>query len=159
MFENVGSRSYAVVAGGSLDDLFPVQSFENGLYHVRVYGPNGFFREYKGRADEPDIEIDCEYQRSKRSMKQLTGNITIKIKNLNASAAGTIEIKDNAYKNKTIQKVLSISTITLNHEKSFGWYDFTIRISISKHFERRYAGRVETGKEGYTDRLMANSVV
>jgi phospholipase C len=163
-FENVGSRSYAVVPGGSLSDSFPVQSFENGLYHVKVYGPNGFFREYKGRADERGPEVDCEYEREKSVTKQLTGNIEIKIKGIDAAHAGTLEIKDNAYKNKTIQEVLpatgsaEASTVVLNLGKSHGWYDFTITVSGAKNFEQRYAGRVETGKPGYTDPLMGNSM-
>jgi phospholipase C len=139
--------------------LFPVQSFENSLYHVRVDGPDGFFREYKDNTDQPGIEIDCEYERSKRSVKQSTRNPALKINNSDPAQDSNIEIKDNAYNNKTIQKALSASTIILNLEKSFGWYDFTISLSSSVNFERRYAGRVETRKPGHTDPLMGNSLV
>ena len=160
-FENVGSRSYAVVAGGSLVDTFPVQSFENGIYHIRVYGPNGFFRECKGKSDEPGLRVDCEYERSKRSSKSLTGNLAIKITNLEPAHSNTIEITDNAYKNKTIQKVITAESpvLILDLGKSFGWYDFTIRIAGSDVFEMRYAGRVETGEGSYTDPQMGNAVV
>ncbi|MEO5997775.1 MAG: hypothetical protein ABIN89_13620 [Chitinophagaceae bacterium] len=46
----------------------------------------------------------------------------------------------------------------MNLGKSFGWYDFTIRIPGSANFERLYPGRVETGKDNYTDPLMGNAV-
>lgn len=165
VFENIGSRSYAVIAGSSLADSFPIQAFENGIYHLRIYGPNGFFREYKGKAEAPEVDVVCEYERSIRSVKKLTGNLALKMTNLDPNRSCTIEIIDNAYKNKPIQKVLAATgkveepTIIWKLEKSFGWYDITIRIAGNNNFERRYAGRVETGKAGYTDPLIGKAVI
>lgn len=157
-FENTGSRSYAVVAGGDLSDTWPVQSFENGIYHVRVYGPNGFFRECAGKASDPEIAIDCDYERSRRSIKKLTGNLSLNIISLNPGRSHTIEIHDNAYKNKPIKKLITNeSAIVLNLGKSFGWYDFTVRVQGYDDFERRYAGHVETGEAGYTDPFMGQA--
>ncbi|RZL89201.1 MAG: DUF756 domain-containing protein, partial [Variovorax sp.] len=39
-----------------------------------------------------------------------------------------------------------------NLKKSGDWYDFTV---TSENFERRFAGRVETGKPGVSDPAMA----
>lgn len=157
-FENAGSRSYAVVAGGDLSDAWPVQSFENGIYHVRIYGPNGFFRECSGKANDPEIAIVCDYERPGKLIKKLTGNVTLNITNLKPGQSYTVEIKDNAYKNKTIKKVITNeSAIVLNLDKSFGWYDFTVRVQGYDDFERRYAGHVETGKASYTDPFMGQA--
>lgn len=157
-FENTGSRSYAVVAGGELSDEWPVQSFENGMYYVRVYGPNGFFRECTGKAGDPGIAIDCDYERSGKLIKKLTGNLTLSIASLNPGHSYTVEIKDNAYKNKPITKVITNgSAIVLNLGKSFGWYDFTVRVQGYDDFERRYAGHVETGNASYTDPFMGQA--
>ena len=160
-FENTGSRSYAVVAGGDLSDAWPVQSFENGIYHVRIYGPNGFFREYSGKANDPEIAIVCDYERPGKLIKKLTGNVTLNITNLKPGQSYTIEIKDNAYKNKPIKKVITKdeSAIVLNLGKSFGWYDFTVRVEGYNDFERRYAGHVETGKASYTDPFMGRAII
>ena len=163
-FENPGSRSYAVVAGGDLSDSFPVQSFENSVYHVKVYGPNGFFRECAGKANDPDLTINCDYERPGKLIKKLTGNLSLNIMNLNPGESYTIEIKDNAYKNKPIKRVVASSgkkngnaSIILNLGKSFGWYDFTIHVQGYDHFERRYAGHVETGKTSFTDPFMGQA--
>jgi phospholipase C len=157
-FKNTGSRSYAVVAGGNLSDAWPVQSFENGIYHVQVYGPNGFFRECAGKANDPGIAIVCDYERPGKSIKKLTGNLTLNITSLNPGQSYTIEIRDNAYKNKPIKKVITNeSAIVLNPGKSFGWYDFTVRVQGYDDFERRYAGHVETGKASYTDPFMGQA--
>lgn len=161
-FENVGSRSYAVTAGNSLTESFPVSSFENGKYHLRIYGPNGFFREISGSSQDPDLDIVCEYERARKLVKQLSGNISLKIISRHPDKSFEIEIRDNAYKNKPVKKVLSKNeltnddgyTIILNLKKSFGWYDFSVFVKGYDNFERRYAGHVETGKASYTDPLM-----
>ena len=40
------TRSYAVAAGARLHDSWQLDGFENGVYHLRVCGPNGFLREF-----------------------------------------------------------------------------------------------------------------
>ncbi|MEO8414301.1 MAG: phospholipase domain-containing protein [Ginsengibacter sp.] len=153
------SRCCAVAAAGSLEESWPIESFENYIYHVRVYGPNGFFRELSVNAGDLDVAIACEYERPGNMLKKLTGNIDLKITKMDAAKSFTVEIRDNAYKNKSTTKVLAVNTadngnghtIILNLNKSFGWYDFSALIKCHDSFERRYAGHVETGKESFTD--------
>ena len=45
---------------------------EKGVYHLRVGGPNGFLREFAGSAEDPRVEIQCEYARDKGV---LTGDV------------------------------------------------------------------------------------
>jgi phospholipase C len=42
--------------------------------------------------------------------------------------------------------------------KTYGWYDFTVKVKGNDSFEKRYAGRVETGKESFTDPMMGGVV-
>jgi len=161
-FENVGSRSYAVSAGTDLSELFPINSFENGKYHLKVQGPNGFFREMAGTAKDPNLVIVCEYERPEKLVKKLSGNIDLKIVSPNPNKSIEIEIRDNAYKNKPIKKVLGKNELTngdgysiiLNLNKNYGWYDFSVFVKGYDDFERRFAGHVETGKASYTDPVM-----
>jgi phospholipase C len=62
--EPLRTWAYALTAGDSLADAWPLHEFENGEYHLRVYGPNGFYREYKGNAADPLIDVACDYQAS-----------------------------------------------------------------------------------------------
>ena len=126
---------------------------------MRTYGPNGFFREYSGNANDPSVEIICEYQLDKT--KKPTGNIELQIKNLDTKQKNTFQIIDNAYKTVPQTKVLDIAgqksssaIVILNLEKSFSWYDFSVKISGNKLFEKRFAGHVETGKESQSDPYM-----
>jgi len=159
-FENTGSRSYAVGAGDSLTESFPVRSFENGLYHLRLYGPNGFFREYRGNEKDPELLIQCEYERNPLSSRKLTGRLQIIVKNKDHHAH-QLEIRDHAYKSKTvIQRIAAGATakIVLDQNKSFGWYDCGITAKGFDHFEKRYAGRIETGQEGFSDPYMGRTI-
>jgi phospholipase C len=140
-----------------LKNKWPLKNFENNLYHLRVYGPNGFFREFKGDANDPDILMGFEYERMKNSPRKLSGNIIISLKNLSGKSQ-TMYIEYKAYQKgvRTISLDKSDAAITeiLNLKKSFGWYDFTIKTKGYNSFEKRYAGRVETGRHSKTDPLI-----
>jgi phospholipase C len=41
--------------------------------------------------------------------------------------------------------------------KSFGWYDFSVSIKENPSFMKRFAGRVETGKESVSDPFMGKA--
>ncbi len=154
--ENVHTRAYAVKAGDSLNDNWPLSAFENDHYHLHVYGPNGFFREFKGSAGDPEIEILCDYQRHADG-KSLTGNIEL---SLYSGIDQVVEIIDNAYKTGTQKAAISGSTkgkaLIIDLGKSYGWYDFSVKVNGNAAFEKRYAGRVETGKPSNSDPHMGN---
>ncbi len=158
-FEPVRTWAYGLTAGDSLADSWPIHEFEDKNYHLRVYGPNGFFREFKGSTADPDINADFDYQKALASNK-LTGNVELALNNLSNKPL-TIEITDHAYKTNNHKKTLAASgkaNLVLNLEKSYGWYDFSIKVTGHTSFEKRYAGRVETGKSGYTDPFMGKVV-
>jgi len=155
VFEPVRTWHYAVTAGDSLNDEWPLSEFEDNNYHLRVYGPNGFFREFIGSINDPLLQISCGYQASRLSQKALTGNVELKITNLDPGHPVDLKITDNGYKSKPVfKKVASEQIIVLNLKSSFGWYDFSVSVKGNPLFNMRYAGRVETGKETFTDPLM-----
>jgi phospholipase C len=159
-FDSVGARSYAVAAGKELLEILPIASFEGGIYHIAIHGPNGFFREMSGSIEDPQLSIICEYERPEKLVKKLSGNIDLKISN-DSGKPYEIEIRDNVYKNKVINKKVSANQSNgdayaniLNLSKSLGWYDFSVFVKGFDKFERRYAGHVETGKASFTDPFM-----
>ena len=93
---------------------------------------------------------------SAHNKKKLTGNVELIIKNTDNQSI-TIEITDNAYKSGNHTKVvaaMSSASIILDLSKSFGWYDFSIKVKSNQVFEKRYAGHVETGKPSISDPIM-----
>ncbi len=157
VMDDVRTWAYGVRAGDTLSDAWPLAEFENSNYHLRSYGPNGFFREFKGNVSDPNITVVCKYQNSLSNQNKLTGNIHLLLNNL-SSKNYTVEIVDNGYKTNTMQHVLKAKTkgasIIIDLSKSHSWYDFTLKVKGISGFERRYAGRVETRKPGYSDPQM-----
>mgnify|MGYP001035878583 CR=1 FL=1 len=161
-FEHVGCRSYAVVAGGRLTDSWPVASFENGLYHLQVHGPNGFFREHRGSAHDPALRIECDYERMPDDASKLTGNIVLLVKNTDRRKAYEVVIKDHAYGAAPIRRTIAAegapTKIVIDTSRGQRWYDFSLFVQGFEQFEKRYAGRVETGADGITDPYMGRVV-
>jgi len=146
--DDVHVTSYTVLPGDSVKDSWNVNDFENGNYDISVHGPNGFFREFKGNNNDPLVNVVCNYQHDANDPKKLTGNIEINFQNEGKTNA--IEITDHY--TKATRNISS--TIVLDLSKNYGWYDLTVKIKGNSSFEKRYAGRVETGKESFTDPMM-----
>ncbi|MFA6276863.1 MAG: phospholipase C, phosphocholine-specific [Pedobacter sp.] len=147
--------NYAVNAGGWLRDSWKIADFENEIYNLVVNGPNGFFRHFKGDKNDPLLSLDCTYEQS-GVLKKATGNIQLLLENIETSAL-QIQITDDVYKANT--KTITIpanskKTVTLNLQKSNGWYDFKIEVKGKTNFSKHYAGHVETGEDSITDPFM-----
>ena len=146
-------RSYAVVAGGMLAEQLPIK----GDYYFEVHGPNGFCRQYKGHAKGPLVRIDCEYERSSSRGGELTGRVQLRVHNRDTRHGYHLVVKDMAYQGKDIVASVAAGAtadIVVPTAASHGWYDFAVTVSGVDGFEQRYSGRVETGKDGYTDPAM-----
>ncbi len=156
--KNMVTRNYAVAAGDTLKDDWQLSDFDNEHYHLCVHGPNGFFREISGHATD-ELEVRCLYERVK-SGKRLSGNIVLHIQNTGNNPQ-SIEVADNAYKT-AVQHITvtgkKSAMVVVNSFKSHCWYDCTVRIKGNTSYERRYAGRVETGLPGKTDPFMGQMV-
>lgn len=151
-------RNYALRAGDILKDTLPIATGENGRYHFRVYGPNGFYREFRGDDGDTGLSIHCDYE--KAGGKRLSGNIVLQLKN-NKNAPCPIAIRDNMSGHTLLSASLDPSARkkqVLDLRKDFGWYDFSVVVVGKNQFLGRYAGHVETGSPSFTDPAMGRSV-
>jgi phospholipase C len=161
--EEVRVWNYAVSPGDRLNDRWLLEDFDQNQYHLRVYGPNGFLREYMGNAADPQIKVSCEYQIGKNGKP--TGNIELKIDNLNQQTKYTVTVRDNAYKAKTVTKKVDMSgtkgsksATIIDLQKSHQWYDFSVTVEGAAGFTKRFAGHVETGMESQSDPYMGGTI-
>ncbi len=159
--EEVTAWAYAVAPGDELKDSWLINDFEARRYHLRVYGPNGFFREFMGNEVDPPVDVMLQYDRSDN---RPTGKIVVQLVNREKKPQA-VSIIDNGYKAAT--KHLSLDAagsegasviILLDTIHSYGWYDFSARINGNTSYERRYAGRVETGVPSKTDPVMGRMI-
>ena len=75
--------------------------------------------------------------------------------------ACNIEIADLSYKNAGQKQSLAAgatAVLAIDTQKSFRWYDFSIKTDASEKFHRRCCGRVETGDWSMSDPAMGRVV-
>ena len=160
-FENGRTWDYAVSAGDSLVDEWHLEDFESGSYHLQVYGPNGFFREFHGAADDPLLKIKMLPMRPGQTAN---GDAELQLVNSDPRRSLTITVDDMAYgSGQRIVKLgpagsrLADTSVTLALAANFGWYDLRIRVNNAPYFEQRYAGHIENGRESFSDPYMSRS--
>jgi phospholipase C len=73
------NRAYAVAAGDVLKDDFEISGFEKWPYHLSVYGPNGFYREFSGNENDPLIDVIGIYE---MIGNRPTGKLALQFNNL-----------------------------------------------------------------------------
>lgn len=156
--DEIGRNWYfGVKPGDELTYQWPLDAFDNGQYHLRVHGPNGFYREFVGDSKAPQLSIACHYE---QAASGLSGNVVVELSNNEAKPLG-ITLHDNSYgaanQTQTIPAKGKIK-LPLNLAKNHNWYDFSVKISESETFEQRFAGHVETGLISVTDPVMGGLV-
>jgi phospholipase C len=144
-------RRYTVESGKKLEDDWNLIE-DQGIYLLEVYGPNGYFRYFAGNAASPAPEIKVIYDTK-------NGGVTLQVNG--DKFQGALTITDNAYRTDGPWLIKpgsgKSSSQYWNLDQSSNWYDFTV-ISSESRFERRFAGRVETGKDGVSDPAMAATI-
>ncbi len=149
---------YAVAAGDRLNDTWAVADLENGVYHLRAHGPNGFYREFHGDNGDPALEIHLTGTK--------TGDAMLHLENRDAAHEIKVVIEDLSYGTKRRELTLAPlgkkeakKTLILELSKSHFWYDFRFSVAGSAQFWQRFSGRVENGRDGISDPSMAGTGV
>lgn len=155
-YEKMRTWNYAVAAGDQLTASFPLRNFPNKDYHLRVYGPNGFFREFRGNHQDPPLKLTYMPETISSDPTKLTGNLELVLHNTSDSEL-IVRIEDRAYglppTQLTVEPGLQKSVLDLS--QSHFWYDFILRVDGYDSYAQYAAGRVETGQSGKSDPQMA----
>ncbi|MEZ5664578.1 MAG: phospholipase C, phosphocholine-specific [Burkholderiaceae bacterium] len=146
-------RRYTVEAGKTLSDDWNTGARDSGKYDLWVYSSNGFVRSFQGDAlasetadFKPEVQVCYNPE---------PGQVYLKVHNT-GTVAGQATVTGNAYRNEGPWTLdigpgeTAVKHWNLNH--SGHWYDFTV---TAGHIERRFAGRVETGRPSVSDPAMA----
>lgn len=144
-------RRYMVEAGKQLDDVW---NASNGLYDLWVLGPNGFHRGFAGDLVK-SAQIDA-LPEVRVCVEECDPKLYLKVRN-DAAKTAKLTVKANAYlPNKTwnIETASTEKELNWNMSDFGGWYDFTVTIEGDSTFKRRFAGRIETGKDSFSDPYM-----
>lgn len=126
--------SYALYSGQELSH--PAR--QSGSYDYEIFGPNGFFRKFKGN-NIPESEISLINNTSKSQVELVVKNgqkESITLENMYEKTKKAISI------HKPEEKIV-IDLIPFK-----GWYD--LKVTLGEHIWH-FAGRLETGKVSVSD--------
>ncbi|MEK6355133.1 MAG: phospholipase domain-containing protein, partial [Burkholderia cenocepacia] len=140
-------KRYTVEAGKTLTDIWETTE-DSGDYDLWVSAPNGFVREFCGNTiRDVDADILLHYSIN-------TEELYVEVLN-HSSVAINIVIEDMAYRTGG-PWALPIAAgnsaqLAFRLSSSKYWYDFNVHLGSNSTWARRFAGRMETGKDGVSD--------
>jgi phospholipase C len=145
-----GPWTYTVGSGAAISDSFSTNG--HPTYDLSVYGPNGFFRTYKGSlSGQGNVNLATAVSYNGRG-----NSITLQIHNQNKESCKLNLL--NAYTRQTETYRLERGETLAQSwplERTFGWYDFTLTVESDDSFQQQIAGHVESGCDSVTDPLIA----
>jgi len=138
-------RRYTVESGKYLVGRWELAS-DGGDYDLWLIGPNGFHRHFTGRVAAHAVapEVDVAYH---------GGDLAITLHNHGVEPAELVLV-DNAYHHGDHVIAVPAGQDRVRRvalERSAHWYDFTVLARGLPAFGRRFAGRVETGRDSLSD--------
>ena len=150
---NATPKRYMLEAGKHLEDVW---TLTEGEYDLWVLGPNGFHRAFKGDLNDPmQLESLAEIR---VCVEECQPKLYLKLRHDGIKPCN-LELKANAYLNGQSWQMSTQATeqdLILDMSDVYGWYDFTVYIHGQHSFERRLAGRIETGQDSYSDPFMGS---
>lgn len=155
------NRDYALSADAELEDSWSLSKFRDNNYDLALYGPNGFYRHFKGSQENPKVTIRCAYRITTGSQSgKKEASLLLTFANMGGEKYEFV-LKDNSYGKKLRHISLGkgkVDTMEIALSDSGGWYDVSILCVNNEVFEERFAGRIETGTDGVTDPFMGSDL-
>jgi phospholipase C len=146
---NSGPWTYTLPAGDSFTETWPLRGFQDRQVDLRVYGPNGFVRVFRGGADsraEAGIEAAAESGLARRELVLWLQNAY--------DHPHTFRIRDRAY--AAGERAVTVGAgerlaLPWPTTASHGWYDLEILVDGDAAFSRRLCGHLEDGLPSRSD--------
>lgn len=152
--DGMAARHYAVAAGESVADEWPLSMFEGGVVDLVVRGPNGFVREYRGKPADATVEVGFR--------EEVTGagaELLVQVRH-RGSAKVSVKVSDVSYGGGSQSAAVEpgdTAVMRLRTDRAGGWYD--VRVEIGRgEWTARACGKIETGRWTITDPLMGGVV-
>jgi phospholipase C len=155
-FEAVKTWAFAVKAGDEITFNWPLDEFENEKYHLQVFGPNGFYREFIGFDSAAHIEVQCHPKKLNQKPSLI---MEILVQNYSSTPIN-LTAKDTVY--QKLEKSFSVAPnttekVSIDTSIFKGWYEFSIA-SANDDLKFTFAGRMESGKDSTSDPQMGGVI-
>jgi phospholipase C len=141
-------RSYTVGPNGTLADSWEFAPVGLAAYDLAVYGPNGFYRHYRGGLAVPTATNLA----SRIIYHPAADSITVSVHN--AGSSTQMVLVESVYTGAVFRKTLAPGNTVdtpLSVADNAGWYDCIVTSESNATFQQQLAGHLETGKRSITD--------
>ncbi|MFZ0661512.1 MAG: phospholipase C, phosphocholine-specific [Acidobacteriaceae bacterium] len=135
-------RSYTVGHHAKSSDTWPCA---NGSYDLSIYGPNGFFRAFRGTGNGTALRSRVHYEKDQNGVR-------LELKNEGHSECN-FQVTDAYTGTTTAYKLGPEKTLhqAWQLDDTFGWYDLTLAVEGEAGFRQQFAGHLETGEDSQSD--------
>jgi len=143
-----GPWTYTVGVHDAIADTWDFAAAGETAFDLAVYGPNGFFRSFQGSLadrNRANLVVETVYEPARNA-------IVLEIRNAGARIEG-LHIEDAYARDRSEHHLAPGERLTrrIPLERSFGWYDFTLRADSDPAFRQQIAGHLETGDDSASD--------
>ena len=147
-------RTYTVEPHKHLTDSWSVAAIGASKYDLSVYGPNGFYRAFKGNVSghHANLDVRAFYDEESHSIALTISN--------RASQIARVGVF-NRYTSKSTTLVLSpgeSESKSWSLTRTRGWYDLAITVEEDAQFQYHFAGHLENGEDSISDPIMGGLV-
>jgi phospholipase C len=146
-------RRYTVEHDRVLTDDWDLSGDDDGNYHLWVYGPNGFVREFEGNVNDVLPEVQVRYDVNERALHVIIHN--------DAPDSYILRMTDTAYAAGGPWLLTIAGEDQAEWQCSLvasgNWYDFTMTVEGVPNYQRHFAGRIETGVDSISDPAMGTA--
>jgi len=144
-------RRYTVEAGKSLSDRWETAA-DGGLYDLWILGPGGFHRHFIGGTAKHDAAppwLVLHYQPASVAVELEAHNLNGRRVPLTVADA-----HDGGSTSELAVRADGRVKERFPLRASAGWYDLTVTSEAFAGWSNRFAGRLETGRDGFSDPLL-----
>jgi phospholipase C len=148
-------RSYTVEPHKHVNDVWEIAAVGATDYDISVYGPNGFYRSFKGRiadARQTNIAVVASYN-------ERDNEIALTIANRASHNARLVIF--SRYTSRATHLLLGpgeTDSKTWSLQRFQGWYDLAISVESDPRFQYHLAGHLEDGEDSISDPMMGGLV-
>lgn len=139
-------RRYALASQETMEDDWSVST--SAGYDVWLIGPNGYHRSFTGAGDEESkARVSVCYDLTQPALLLTLTNLM--------DEPLTLTLDNSVYLGGVMTLELTPNQVLDQRVELAGqgnWYDVTVR--YGERWQRRYAGRIETGQHGVSDPMM-----
>ena len=144
-------RRYTISAGSELSDYWSTEDTQ-GLYDLSIFGPNGYFCQFRGNTQEVKSrgrshpEVKVRYDVAK-------GDVSLSLTNYGSTSC-TFTVT-NAYSQEPAHSYSVAAGASAGDHwelaSSASWYDLVVAVKEMPTYLRRFAGHIETGRPSTSD--------